>query len=248
MKARAVVPDDEGDEAPDGTQSESDASQGAANVDEVTTLRNQLRQAMQTVREQRVALAGLRTTVDELRAAAPAPQQRARRDEPPGFDYDLCSDEDRYSDYDDDDDWFGASARRHPYGRDYDEQGNCKRCGVQHDAVEELEDLRATVEAYEEDLETAISADEFARVQERLASLQSRHDELLARYNELDSDYRTDKIAWQDEKQKLMRKLRESGDSGQEMIKELQAEVDKRDRELLQCVLPCPWAAQTRAP
>lgn len=232
LKARAV-PDDEGDEV----QTESEASQGAAGIDEVTRLRNQLREAMNTVREQRQALAGYRSTDNELRASASAPQQPAQRRRAPPDDFDYyVSSEEEFSDYHYEDDWT-AFARRHPYGREYDEEGKCKRCGAAHDAEDELEDLRSAVEAYEKDTETAVSAEEYARLEGRLASLQTRHNELSAKYNELDNDYRTEKIAWRDEKQKLMTQLRESGDSGQEMIKELQAEVDRRDREILQCVV-----------
>ncbi|BGP31775.1 hypothetical protein JCM10296v2_003549 [Rhodotorula toruloides] len=229
LKARAVL-DDEGDEV----QTESEASQDAAGIDEETRLRNQLREAMNTVREQRQALEGYRSAVNELRASASAPQQPAqsrRRAPPDDLNY-YVSSEEEFSDYDYEDDWT-AFARRHPYGREYDEEGKCKRCGAAHDAQDELEDLRSAVEAYEKDAETAVSAEEYARLEARLASLQTRHNELSAKYNELDNDYRTEKIAWRDEKQKLMTQLRESGDSGQEMIKELQAEVDRRDREIL---------------
>ncbi|BGP24354.1 zinc finger, RING-type domain containing protein [Rhodotorula toruloides] len=228
LKARAV-PDDETDEA----QNEPEGSQDAVGVDEVTRLRNELREAMNMVREQRQALEGLRETVDELRERAEERRQPAQLLRPAYFG--------RYGHDDEEDDeadnpHLGSVGNRADWDRvelDWDERGNCRRCGVNQNVKEDVEALRSRIQHLEEELDLMIPADELARTEERFDELQRRHDEVLAKYNELDNDYRTEKIAWRDEKQKLMTQLRESGDSGQEMIKELQAEIDRREREIL---------------
>ena len=254
--------DDEDEDEDDDAESERDDEPGAQ--DEVTRLRRQRSEALDTVRRQRDELAQLRERLrvaEAARAAARTTYNRAER-EPPFFmprgphPYDVPEDgvhdpaEAYNALYDD------------PFSDADDEPEDCEECGHAHDPDESCDYARGSSELRDAEREIAAlrrdarrnDPQAVAALAAQLRAHQLRYDELEARHRELDarvgdlvrqrneahSVYHEAKIKWQEEVRRLQQQLNASGESGEEVIRQLGQEIEAKEHEIFLCVLCFP--------
>ncbi|GAA5855683.1 hypothetical protein JCM9279_003302 [Rhodotorula babjevae] len=266
-KARAVPDDEDDDDDGDGDESEQD--DGGA-VDEVTRLRRQRTEALDTVRRQRDELAQLR---ERLRfAEMPRPPPRTAR---PG----MVSAWDRAEPYDggpifappgphpSDVHEAGVHDPAEAYDVLYhdpfaesdddggDEYDDCEECGHAHaedesciyqrgslelrDAEREIAQLRRDARRNDPQAVAALAAQlrahkaRYDELEMRHRELDARVDDLVRQRNEAQSVYHEAKIKWQEEVRRLKQQLNASGESGEEVIRQLGQEIEAKEREIL---------------
>ncbi|BGP39746.1 hypothetical protein JCM10450v2_003716 [Rhodotorula kratochvilovae] len=145
---------------------------------------------------------------------------------------------------------------RGPYGDESwpgtdEEYNDCEDCGQEHRgdcepfAVElfaaqaEITRLKDVARQNDPRAIAALTA-QLRSVQTRLNALQEAHDELVEhkdeqerRFHELQNEINEANVRWRQEKRRLEEKVRTSGASGQEIIRQLEAEISEKDREIL---------------
>ena len=86
----------------------------------------------------------------------------------------------------------------------------------------------------------------FDELRDKSDELQARCDELVRERDELVNDHHEARIKWEEEMRRLKDKLRTSGASGEEVIRQLGQEIDEKDHEIFLCA--CPSASPPCAP
>ncbi|TNY23447.1 hypothetical protein DMC30DRAFT_21007 [Rhodotorula diobovata] len=143
------------------------------------------------------------------------------------------------------------------YDDDDDDEMRCGSCGHGHgcydeclgpsvhevqdeleEAHEELARLRATARANDPQAVAALAAQlralqtRFDELRDKSDELQARYDELVRERDELVNDHHEARIKWEEEMRRLKDKLRTSGASGEEVIRQLGQEIDEKDHEI----------------
>ncbi|GAA5909314.1 hypothetical protein JCM8208_005641 [Rhodotorula glutinis] len=236
-KARAVPDDEEEDEEDEG---------GA--MDEVTRLRRQRTEALDTVRRQRdeiVQLHGRLRVAESSMSAAAAAARRTYRS--PFFSADGGG---------------GSGGRiRHPFDNgegDMDDdaelyadlyEGWCGDCEQEHDGEDECPPFAAELHEARTELarlQAVADPQAVAAMAAQLRALQTRFDELSARHGALEEQcaeqvrerdearnvYHEGKIKWQEEVRRLRQQLNASGESGEEVIRQLGQEIEAKEHEI----------------
>ncbi|GAA6053055.1 hypothetical protein JCM3770_000362 [Rhodotorula araucariae] len=133
------------------------------------------------------------------------------------------------------------------------ERIHCDECGQDHRGEGECEPFAAELFVAQAQIARLRDAarhndpQAVAALAAQLRSLQTRHDALQAAYNdlvelkdeqerrvnELQNVHDEAEVRWLQDKRRLEKKLEESGASGEELIRQLGAEIDEKDRQIL---------------